>query len=550
MFERQVRDHANRWYLLRILPYRSKTAFDGIVITLIDMTSLKRAEESIRQKDSQLSAILASSPHLVSIKDLEGRYLVTDAAFQRVAGCDPIGRTNAEIFAPEVARHLDGLDRQVLGGATTLETEVVIPLPDGPHTYLTIKFPMRDDAGAIIGVSSIKTDVTRLKRAELKAREAVEQRDRFLAVLSHELRNPLGAIVNAAAVLQQKGMPDSARTDALGVLQRQANQMSRLLDDLLEVSRITQDKFHLSKEPLKLGDVIDQAVRAARPTLEKSRVRLTVECDDDTPAIEGDAVRLQQLAVNLLTNAAKYSTPEGEVRLATRREGAMAVLQVTDSGVGVRPDLLPKIFDLFVQAENSLDRTNAGLGVGLSLVRAITELHGGTVEAKSDGVGKGSEFTVRIPAAEGFLATVPEGGRVAILEDGFSRRLDGPVDGKIVLVEDNDDSRRILESLLKVEVREVHAERDGKAGLARIEAVRPDAAILDIGLPELTGYEVAREVRKKLGNAIYLVALTGYGREEDRRAVMHAGFDEHFVKPLKQADLEKILERLSASSRN
>jgi two-component system CheB/CheR fusion protein len=537
-FEQQVRDHHGNWFLLRILPYRSKDDVGGCVLTLIDLTSLKRAEAAAWTKDQQLSAILKNSPHLVFIKDLSGRYLVADPAFERLAGRSPIGQTAHDLFPQRTAEMLCHLDERVTGEGSTVEGEVVIPHADGPHTYLAVKFPLRDETGRIIGVGCIMTDVTRLKRAEQQTREAVEQRDRFLAMLSHELRNPLGAIVNAAEVLE-RAPAGAPRQEALHVLQRQALQMSRLLDDLLDVARITQSKIHLRRATVRLNPLIDEAVRVARPLFEPAQVALEVRHSPEPLAVTGDAARLQQMVVNLLMNGVKYTPPGGRVCVELAREGGEAVIRVRDTGVGIRPEMLEKVFELFVQSDDTLDRPSSGLGVGLTLVRSIAELHGGRVRASSAGPGQGSEFAVWLP-----LAAVAELPPAAPPPPPAGAPL------KIVIIEDNDDSRRMLEAMLRLDGHEVRIARDGEEGLAAIRRERPAVAIVDIGLPTLDGYELARQVRRlQDGQALYLVALTGYGRAEDRRAVLEAGFDEHLVKPLKRGELEQVLNRARRRSR-
>jgi two-component system CheB/CheR fusion protein len=532
-FEQQVRDKQGNWFLLRILPYQVKEDIGGCVLTLIDLTHLKRAEAEAWAKDQQLSAILQNSPQLVFIEDLNGRYLVTDPTFKELAGRDPIGQTAFDVFPRKTAEALRNLDERVREGQT-VEDEVVIPHADGPHTYLVVKFPLRDETGRIVGVGGIKTDVTRLKRAEQQTREAVKHRDRFLAMLSHELRNPLGAIVNATDVLERTPVGAPAHADALHVLRGQALQMSRLLDDLLDIARITQSKIHLQQTTVHLARLIHEAVRVVQPVFEAGERSLEVKLPAEPLAVTGDSARLQQMLVNLLLNGAKYTSVGGRVWVELTKESGEAVIRIRDDGVGIRLEMLEKVFDLFVQGDDTLHRSTSGLGVGLTLVRSIATLHGGRVQAHSAGLGHGSEFVVRLPLAA--AAELPE-------VEGRRHPASGPA-LKILIVEDNDDSRRMLEGLLKLDGHEVQVASDGEEGLSAIQRERPAVAIVDIGLPTLNGYEVARRVRRlDEGKGIYLVALTGYGQAEDRQAVFDAGFDEHLVKPLKRGDLERALER-------
>jgi two-component system CheB/CheR fusion protein len=533
-YERQVQDHHGNRFLLRILPYRSQEELGGCVLTLIDLTKLKRAEAEAWTKDQQLSSILKNSPQMVFIKDLAGRYLVTNPTFQRLTIREPIGLTAYDLFPGESAKALCHLDQQVAEEGITVEGEVVLPHTDGPHTYLAVKFPLRDETGRTIGVGGILTDVTRLKRAEQQTREAVEQRDRFLAVLSHELRNPLGAMVNAVEVLKGSAFDTASQTEALDVLHRQMLQMGRLLDDLLDISRITQGKIHLRLTTTRLDQLIGEAVRVVRATFEASAVTLETRLVDEPLVVRGDPARLQQMLVNLLMNGAKYTPSGGRVVLELAKEFGEAVIHIRDTGVGIQPEMLDKVFDLFVQADDTLHRSTSGLGVGLTLVRNIAELHGGRVRVSSAGSGQGSEFVVWLPLAVDDLAAA----------EGPSTAPDQPPK-KILVVEDNDDSRRMLETLLKLDGHEVHVARDGEEGLEAIRRYRPVVAFVDIGLPTLDGYELARRVRDLGASAnIYLVALTGYGRQEDRQKVLEAGFDEHLVKPLKRGDLEQILDRV------
>lgn len=537
--EQQVRDHQGNCFLLRILPYRTEDKIGGCVLTLIDLTSLKRAEAEAWTKDQQLSTILKNSPQPVFIKDLEGRYVVTDSSFQRLVGRDPIGATAHELFPRPSADALCALDDRVIREGIPVEDEVIIPHPDGPHTYLMVNFPLRDETGRIIGVGGIKTDVTRLKRAEQQTREAVEQRDRFLAMLSHELRNPLGAIVNATQVLERSSTGTPAQQDAVQVLQRQATQMGRLLDDLLDIARITQGKIELRRTVVRLDQLIGEAVAVVRAAFEAASVTLETVYPSEPLVVTGDPARLQQMLVNLLMNAVKYTPKGGQVKLQLAQEDRNAVIRIRDTGVGIRPEMLEKVFDLFVQGHDTRYRPASGLGVGLTLVRTIAELHSGRVSASSKGPGRGSEFVVWLPLSS--AKDLPAAEKPEALSGN------SPV--KVLVVEDNDDSRRMLETMLKLDGHEVYVARDGEEGLAAMLRERPAVAIVDLDMPKMDGYQLARCVRQSGADApIYLVALTGYGQAEDRKKVIDAGFDEHLVKPLRPGELEQILHRVAQSS--
>jgi two-component system CheB/CheR fusion protein len=533
-FEKQVQDQRGKWYLLRILPYHSKDAINGVGVTLIDLSKVKQAEAQARAKDQQLSTILKNSPHLVYIKDLEGRFLLVDETFKNISAVNPIGRTAFELFPRETAEFLTKLDERVVREGSVVEGEFQAHRNGTPCTFLAVKFPLHDDEGKIVGVGGISTDVTHLKFAERKAQEAVEQRDRFLAMLSHELRNPLGAIVNAANVLDTSSEGAPGRGEPVKVIQRQADHMSRLLDDLLDVSRISKDKVFLRKETIRLDELLSDALRVVQPSAEQNKLALSANTVAESILVSGDPARIQQMFVNLLTNAVKYTPSGGAIAVELVRDGDEALCRVADSGVGIHPSMLNRIFDLFVQADNTLDRSAGGLGVGLTLVKNIAELHGGTVNAQSEGAGKGSIFTLRLPVASSPLLQE---------ESPEARQPTRPV--SVVIVEDNDDSRQMFEAFLKLDGHEVKVARDGEEGARLILEQRPEVAFIDIGLPKLSGYELARYVRQQFaGDGLYLVALTGYGRPEDRKAVMEAGFNAHVVKPAKLTELEAIIRHV------
>jgi signal transduction histidine kinase/CheY-like chemotaxis protein len=367
-----------------------------------------------------------------------------------------------------------------------------------------------------------------------ESQEAVRRRDEFLAMLGHELRNPLGSILNAVAVLRVRSPADPVAREVAGVIERQGRHMARLLDELLDTSRITQGKIDLRPEPLDLAGVLRDAVEGNRPVLEARRHALALELPAEPLGVVGDPTRLEQVFGNLLNNAAKYTDPGGHIRVCAGREGAEVVVRVRDDGLGIAPDVLPRVFDLFTQAAQSLDRTQGGLGVGLTLVRRLVEMHGGRVEAHSDGPGRGSEFVVRLPAAP-----APQPRPLPP-----PRKPPGGAPRRILLVEDNPDIRDMLAQLLQLGGHSVEVASDGPQGIARALADRPDLALIDIGLPGLDGYEVARRLRAALdGRPLRLIALTGYDQPEDRRRAFDAGFDAYLIKPVDLAKLERLLRQ-------
>lgn len=531
--ERQVRDRRGHWYLLRVLPYRVGLAVDGVVLTLVQIDNLREAEAATRRKEEQLSGILRNSPNWIFIKDLDGRYVVADESFRRAVGREPLGRTAHDLFPRAVADQLVAGDAAVLRDGEVHHSEVTLHQIAGPRTYLVIKFPLRDDAGRIVGVGGIKTDVTPLKQAEQSAREAVEQRDRFLAMLSHELRNPLAAVLNAARMIDRLGPTGPGSADWVGVIERRARHMARLLDDLLDVVRLSRDTIEIRTRTFDLASTVGDVTEEVLPWFTERRLELIQRRPDGPLLVEGDPTRLQQIQVNLLLNAAKYTPPGGRVWHTLAAEGEWAVIRVKDTGVGMPPEMLQKVFELFVQLDDVADRSG-GIGVGLTLVRAVVELHGGTVEAHSGGLGQGSEFVVRLPLAPGPVSSPPA-------PVTSSRR------PAILVVEDDPDIRQSMEALLALDGYPVRSVPDGLAALAELDREVPAVVLVDIGLPGLNGYDLARRVRQRFGaERPRLVALTGYGRQTDRDAAFAAGFDAHLTKPFHPEELAVVLGGVTA----
>jgi chemotaxis response regulator CheB/nitrogen-specific signal transduction histidine kinase len=372
-------------------------------------------------------------------------------------------------------------------------------------------------------------------------RDALSQRDRFLAMLSHELRNPLAAILNSTLLIEKLGPLPPNVGDWFKVIERRARHMARLLDDLLDVVRIMQNKIDIRKRTFDLALMVHDVVEEVRPHFEERRQELAVTEPGERLPVDGDPDRLQQIQVNLLLNASKYTPEGGCIRYALARQGDEAVIRVRDTGRGIAPEMLESIFDLFVQADDTLDRAHGGIGVGLTLVRSIVELHGGRVRAFSDGPGQGSEFVVWLPLSRQELP----GARAADEGDGAPRARRC----RVLVVEDDADIRGSLRDILALEGYEVRTAADGLAALDELERERPDIALVDIGLPGLDGYEVCRRVRRRFAGAPFWVfALTGYGRASDQQAAREAGFDAHLTKPIKVRELFRLLDGVRPKS--
>ena len=384
---------------------------------------------------------------------------------------------------------------------------------------------------------SLQTEMVERRSAEDALRAADRRKDEFLATLAHELRNPLAPLRNGLALLKLASeRPDLAR-DARDMMERQLDQMVRLVDDLLDVSRIATGKLALRRARIDLKDVIAAAVETARPFIAARSHRLEIALPDGPLPLEADATRLAQVFANLLNNAARYTEPGGRITIDAQVEGREVVVRVVDTGIGIDPAMLDRVFELFAQADQSLERPTAGLGVGLTLARALVALHGGTVVARSEGSGKGSEFVVRLPLAARPVATVPESQRQPSGLRSAGHR--------VLVVDDNRDFASSLAMLLSELGNEVRVANDGAQGLDEAKAFVPQVAFLDIGMPKLNGYRLAEMMRAESALAhTHLVALTGWGQEKDRRAAQDAGFDRHLVKPVKLEQILDILETL------
>jgi PAS domain S-box-containing protein len=372
-------------------------------------------------------------------------------------------------------------------------------------------------------------------RAEGALREADRRKDEFLATLAHELRNPLAPIRNALHLLRLTGGSGPAADRIHEMMERQVGHMVRLVDDLLEVSRITRGKIELRKERVELAAVVRNAVETSRPLVEAARHDLSVSVSGEPVIVEADPVRLAQVVSNLLNNAAKYTDEGGRIAVCARREGGDAVVAIRDSGAGIPEDMLPRIFEMFTQVDRTLGRAAGGLGIGLALTRSVVEMHGGRVEARSDGPGRGSEFVVRLPLAAAEDPAADGGARDGVTPAALAPR-------RILAVDDNRDAADSMGMLLRFLGADVQVVYDGPAALGAIGSCRPEVILLDIDMPGMDGYEVARRLRQdpRLGDAI-LIALSGWGQEDDRRRAREAGFDHHLVKPVDPGRLMQIL---------
>ena len=453
-----------------------------------------------------------------------------------------LGKPIGDFVAPESRPLLKDLLRD--GQTAEVQGEVLLQRADGTPVpaYLGVS-ALHEGA---LGLCLMVTDLTEqrhyqeLQRAQAALKEADRSKDEFLATLAHELRNPLAPIRNALQILKAKGPPDPELQWARDVIDRQVQLMARLLEDLLDVSRISRNKLELRKERVELADVVEAALETSRPLIEAGGHEFTVTLPPEPIHLEADPVRLAQVFANLLNNAAKYTEDGGRIRLTAERHEGDVVVSVKDNGIGIVAEMLPRIFEIFSQSNRALARSQGGLGIGLSLVKGLVELHGGSIEVRSDGADRGSEFVVRLPVA----AETP--GREPA-RPGEDEQPKPVTKRRILIADDNRDSADSLAMLLKIMGNEVGTAYDGEQAVEAAEALRPDVVLLDIGMPKLNGYDACRRIREQpWGRGMFLIALTGWGQEEDRRRTEEAGFNHHIVKPVDPAALMKLLASLSA----
>jgi len=381
--------------------------------------------------------------------------------------------------------------------------------------------------------AALEASTAELSRLASELQAADRRKDEFLALLAHELRNPLAPVRNAITILKQRPTDDPDVTWCREVIERQCDQLTRLVDDLLDISRITQGKIKLRRERVDLAAVISDAVETSRPLIDAQRHELDVIIPEEPIPIDGDRTRLTQVIANLLNNAAKYQNPRGRIELIVDRDPAGVAITIRDQGIGIAPEILSEIFELFSQGERAPDRTQGGLGIGLSLVKNLVEMHGGRVSGSSAGIGCGSEFVVHLPAAatEHVERVAPSGGPDPARQP--SRR--------ILVVDDNQDAAESLAMLLRMSGHEVMVAHDGHQALAIAAIERPGVVLLDIGLPGMDGYEVCRRVRQQGLADAQIIAMTGYGQDRDRERSREAGFDTHTVKPVEIQELMQLL---------
>jgi PAS domain S-box-containing protein len=515
--------------------------------TGIDITDRKRAEAD-REK---FVTLIENSTDFIGICDLDGTPFFVNRAGLEMVGLENIEQARqtpvASFFFPEDRSRVMDEFFPLVSQHGHGEIEIRFRhFKTGEARWMAYKVLTLPDAdGRTVAYATVSQDVTdrkqmddNLRRLALDLSEADRRKNEFLAMLAHELRNPLAPISNAARALRLGG-GDAAPQSASEMLERQVGQMARLVDDLLDMSRITRGKIELRKERVELAPIVEQAVEAVRAQYKSMNHELTVSLPPQPLPLDADPARLTQVVANLLNNACKFTDRGGRVSLHVEEENGLVAIRVRDSGIGIAAEHLPRLFDMFTQVDTSLERSRDGLGIGLTLVKTLVEMHGGTVAVRSEGVGHGSEFTVRLP-----IATLP----AVATSRPVAQEPVSSIPRRILIVDDNEDGAESLAMLLELAGHETHQAHDGVSAIEAADRIRPDVVLLDIGLPGLNGYEVCRRIRSEpWGKDLVLVALTGWGQDEDRQQSRNAGFDEHMVKPVDHDVLQSFLASLPAA---
>lgn len=519
----------------------------GCVLIFRDVTAQRLIE---REKANQLitarmlASIVESSNDAIISKSLDGIIQSWNAAAEQVFGFtaeQAVGQHISLVIPPDKTAEEDQIISRLKAGQRIELYETERLHSDGQRIFVSLTIsPIKDDSGNVIGASKIVRDVTDRKRTESELRrlaadlsEADRRKNEFLATLAHELRNPLAPMSNMLEVVKRANGDGETLKRAHDTIERQLAQLVRLVDDLLDLNRITHDRLELRCSDVELSSVIQQAVEVARPLIDAAGQNLTIDLPREPIYLHADRARLAQVFGNLLNNSSKYTRPNGTISLRAKRYAAEVEVTVRDNGAGIPTDKLNSIFDMFMQVDRTAERSQDGLGIGLTLVKRLAEMHGGSIEARSAGEGQGSEFFVRLP----ILQKPP-----AVLSSASDAPVESSSQRRILIVDDNKDSADSLALLLEITGNKTYMAHDGVEAVEAIEKHRPEVVLLDIGLPKLDGHEVCRRVREKpWGKDIVVIALTGWGQEDDRRKSEEAGFNGHLVKPV---DYDKLLELL------
>lgn len=503
-----------------------------------DITARKRNEQALRTAEQQLQIVVDSMSAPVTRCSRDLRYRWVSKPYAAWLGRSPEefpGQLIRDVLGPRAFESLRPYFDRVLAGETVRYEEQVDYRGLGRRWVSAVYTPTLDPQGKPDGWVAVVLDIDDRKRAEQELKDANRLKDEFLAMLAHELRNPLAPIRNTLQIMKLPGVDQPTLDNVREIAERQVEHMTRLLDDLLDVARISRGRIELRKTVTDVATVVTRTAEAVRSLVDERQQTLTMSLPPGALLVEGDSTRLEQVVMNLLHNAAKYTDPGGQISLIGEREDSQVVLRVRDTGIGIAPDMLPHIFDLFVQAERRLDRSRGGIGIGLTLVKKLVELHGGRIEVSSPGLGQGSEFVVRLPALASPRRVESATNAKVVDAPALPRR-------RVLVVDDNHDAADSLAMLLKLSRQEVRVAYDGPSALVQAKDFRPEVIMLDIGMPGMDGYEVARKLKAEPDSErIVLIAVTGWGQEEDQQRSRAAGFDAHMIKPANPQTLQEFL---------
>jgi PAS domain S-box-containing protein len=519
----------------------------------------RRAERAAREQEELLRVTLSSIAEGVIATDRGGHVTFLNPMARTLTGWsheEAVGKDVSEVFhsvSEQTRQPIDNPAQKVLRderGVNRVNHAILIARDGTERPIDDSASPILDPDGNVVGAVMVFRDVTEQRKVEQALREASQRKDEFLAMLAHELRNPLAPIRNALEVLNLLGGRQPAEQQARAMIERQVDHLVRLVDDLLDVSRITRGLIQLQKEPIDLSVIISRAIESSRPLIDARRHALELSLPDVRLPVQADPVRLAQVFLNLLNNAAKYTPAGGRIGLEVAVDVAadrsrIGRVRVWDTGIGIAPEMAEKVFDLFTQVDHTLERSEGGLGIGLTLVRRLTEMHGGTVTCSSVGPGQGSEFLVSLPLASDDTPDANFGGPQAITLQGLAA-----AGRRILVVDDNRDSAESLATLLRLLGNDVRTAYEGRQALVVAGSYRPDAVLLDLGLPGLNGYEVAKHIRTLPGLVdSVVVALSGFGTDADKVMTRQSGFDDHLVKPVDFDSLKRLLNSLHTGPR-
>lgn len=504
-----------------------------------DDTRRRRADAALRQSEQRWRTMAETLPNLLWTDLPNGQCDWLSSQWGRYTGISEtelLGlRWLDTVVHPDDRERALACWQEACADRGDYDLEYRIRRHDGQYRWFQTRgVPIRDETGKIVYWFGSCTDIEDHKRAEQALKEADRRKDEFLATLAHELRNPLAPLRNGLELMRLADHSQEMLEQARAMMERQLGQMVRLIDDLLDVSRISRGRIELRREQVELAEVVRQAIETSRPLIETGGHHLTIDEPPATVVVDADVTRLSQVFSNLLNNAAKYTPSGGRIALSIACQGSEAAVSVRDTGVGISAEMLPRVFEMFAQIDRSLERSQGGLGIGLSLVRKLVEMHGGSVQAKSEGQGKGSEFIVRLPTVRSPADSRSAGNsEQAVAAAGHLR---------VLVVDDNVDAALSMAMMLNVMGNETRTAHDGLQAIEVAADFRPDVVLLDIGMPKLNGYETARRIREQpWGRHVVLAAITGWGQDDDRRRSQEAGFDHHLVKPIDLAALQKLL---------